>query len=507
MSWRFPARRKRPAKSEEETSGPAVAGWARVFRGNRLLWVVAGASVLCLVAGYTAGTLLGSGGTQSVKKGGPITVPVESRVLQNIVKLRGDAAFDDAVEVKIAPGELEGPAVVTGALPEVGATLDALSVALEVAGRPVIVLPGALPAYRTLRVGQTGPDVAQLKQALRTVGIDPGNADEYDGATARAVAALYEKVGYSAPSAGAEALAAVTSAQGGVDSAQQAVDAAVRDLAAAGNGADPARRVELDNAVREAERELAAARAAGDATAAARAEDALRLATTQREVGLAAPDTSAQSGAVTAARRQLDAARTALDTANRAALTPLPVNEVQFLPTLPRRVDEVRTARGKVLEGAAMVVSGATLSITAPASATDAKLLREGLTASVDVPGGKELAATVRSVVQQPADSKGKEKGGPRFDVVLALPSPTPAQIEQLRGQNVRVSIPVTATDGDVLVVPAAALSAGPGGKTHVEVTDGDATRVVRVTTGLAADGLVEVAGKLTADDLVVVGR
>lgn len=475
------------------------------------MWLVAGASVVCLVAGYAAGALMSPTSPGTSAKAGPITVPVESRALENTVKLRGDAAFDDAVEVRVAPGDLDGPAVVTGNVPEVGATLDALSVALEVAGRPVIVLPGALPAYRTLRSGHSGPDVVQLKEALRAVGIDPGDSDSYDAATANAVAALYQRVGYSAPDPGATAKASLDGAKDAVQSAEASVSAAEAELAVAGKGPDAARRLELDNAVREAARELAAARAAGDAGAIARAEDEVQLAQAQRQVGLAPADTRAQSGAVASARSQLAAARAALGDANAAVLTPLPAGEIQFLPTLPRRVDEVGTARGKILEGAAMVVSGATLSIAASADAADAKLLSEGGPAVIELSGGKELPAVVRAIAQPTAGSgaSGKEdaRAANRWRVDLALTSPTAQQIEQLRDQNVRVRIPVTATDGKVLVVPAAALNAGPGGESRVEVAEGDRTRVVPVQTGLAADGLVEITGAIKADDLVVVGR
>jgi hypothetical protein len=397
--------------------------------------------------------------------------------------------------------------VVTGAVPAVGATLDALSIALEVAGRPVIVLPGALPAYRTLRAGQTGPDVTQLKEALRATGFDPGGSDAYDAATAAAVVALYQKAGYAPPAVDAEAKGAVDSARQAVQAAEKGLDEAQRALTAAGKGADAAKRVELDNAVREAERELSAARASGDPAAVAKAEDGLRLAQTQREVGLGAPDTSGEAQAVASARKELASARTELATATASAITPLPVNEVQFLPTLPRRVDEVKAKRGSVLEGAAMTVSGATLSVTARAAAAEAELLRTGLAASVAAPGGKTAQAAVTAIRQQTGEGDAGEKTGRAWEVTLGLPSLTPQQVEQLRGQNVRVSIPVKATDGKVLVVPAAALSAGPGGGSRVEVADRGRTRVVPVTTGLAADGLVEVRGKLAAGDEVVVGR
>ena len=60
--------------------------------------------------------------------------------------VRGEIAYADAVEVRVDTSTLSGPAVVTGQVPDEGTELSALSVALEIAGRPVIVLPGDLPA-------------------------------------------------------------------------------------------------------------------------------------------------------------------------------------------------------------------------------------------------------------------------------------------------------------------------------------------------------------------------
>jgi hypothetical protein len=86
-----------------------------------------------------------------------------------------------------------------------------------------------------------------------------------------------------------------------------------------------------------------------------------------------------------------------------------------------------------------------------------------------------------------------------------------------VQGRNVRVTIPVGSTSGEVLYVPVAALTAGPGGESRVEVVEGDPrdgeraqTRIVVVETGLAAGGQVEVTatdGDLGEGDLVVVGR
>ena len=103
-----------------------------------------------------------------------------------------------------------------------------------------------------------------------------------------------------------------------------------------------------------------------------------------------------------------------------------------------------------------------------------------------------------------------------RWSVTLEPAPFTAEQIQQVQGSNVRVQIPVGATEGDVLSVPPSALTAGPGGESRVEVVVGDPrdgedaeTRLVTVETGLAAGGYVEVKpikGELEEGDLVVVG-
>ena len=95
--------------------------------------------------------------------------------------------------------------------------------------------------------------------------------------------------------------------------------------------------------------------------------------------------------------------------------------------------------------------------------------------------------------------------------MIFTLGSLTPEQVLALQNTNVRVRVPVSSTEGEVLAVPLAALTAGPGGESRVELagSGGKASSLVTVTTGLAADGYVEIAGSqtpLAAGDLVVVG-
>lgn len=508
------------------------SGWLRVARGNRALWTTAGIAVLALVAGLVLGRFVVSPGQAAADAeppaAGAITVPVEERELSNDVTLRGDAVFADAVDVAVETVELAGPPIVTGQVPQVGATLDVRSVALEVTGRPLLVLPGELPTYRTLRIGLAGPDVLQLNQALAGLGlgVDPAST-AYDASTAAAVRALYEQVGYPLPDPPAGAAEALAAAEAAVADANAGIEQAQAALQAATAGPTEVERQEQDNLVNAALRELEAAQAAPapDAIAVAALSDAYALALLRRDEALAPGDAPAERLQVEQAQSTRTRAQQDLAAAQLAVQPTLPASEVLFLTDLPRRVDAVMVERGSTADGTVMSVSGATLAIEARATPSDAALLEEGAVATFALPDGSEATATVASVGGQEESSEGAEpsqeategeEADDRIPIVLTPQELDPGVVAQLQGTNVRISIPVEATAGAVLAVPIAALTAGPGGESRVEVAtqdeDGrDETRLVEVTTGLAAEGFVEVAPvlgeRLEVGDLVVVGR
>lgn len=495
-----------------------AAGWSGTFRRNRTLWIVAVAAVIALVAGLVVGRFVISPADAAAGAAPPapglVTVPVGFGPLSNDVTIRGEVGFADPVEVQIDTSALSGPAVVTGQVPEAGTELGPLAVAMELAGRPVIVLPGELPAYRSLRVGVSGPDVVQFKEAMRAVGLDAGDpaSNVFDSQAASSVSQLYAQAGYPAPAPEEGVADGVASAEEGVRSAEQSLRSAQADLATARAGAGVVERREADNAVSAARRELDAARASGDGDTVliGGLEDALGLAELRRQQLDQPRDTSAERTAVEAATAALTQARSAVDSARQDALPFLPAGEVLYLTDLPRRVDAVSARRGSTLQNPAMTVSGATIALTGSAAQADAELLEVGGAASFELPDGSAHPATITAV-------EAGEAGESRWTVRLEPEPLSPEQIQQLQGSNVRVSIPVGATAGDVLNVPLAALTAGPGGESRVEVVESDPregaqadTRLVTVTTGLAADGAVEVTpidGELAEGDLVVVGR
>lgn len=536
-----------------------------VTGSTRTIWIIAVTAVVSLGVGIALSRMIVSPAEAAANAAPPeaglITVPVEERELTNDIVARGDALYEDPVAVTLETGDIGGPAVVTGQVPEVASNIVAGTVILEVTGRPVILLTGELPVYRTLRAGVSGPDVQQLRTALAALGIDAGDVDNnvYDASAAAAVRALYAKVGYPAPTSGEEAEGAVEVAQEGVRGAEETLASAQRALAA-GGGVSQAEKVEAQGTLNTAQVRLSGATAAltsakslrqqcASATpppaemctdpdgAVREAEVALAEATAARNTAqaalselLAPKDTSDLRAAVTSAQRGLTEARKALADAQGETITPLPASELVYLATTPRRVDDVAVRRGSMIAGTApvMTVSGATLQIESSVDKSDADLIVEDSAVVITLPDGTEVPGTVESIGVFDDDDtdagaggagggEGGEGGGQAADpnrrkVVVVPDELTDEQRMMLQGSNVRITIPVSSTEGEVMAVPVAALSQGPGGESRVQVLDEgeDTPRLVVVETGLAAKGYAEIRavdGDLKVGDRVVVGQ
>lgn len=518
---------------------------SRFFSGNRVIWLLAAVAVVFLTAGIVIARFIESPADAAAKvappEAGLITVPVENRVIANDVSLRADVLYDESVAVAIDTTDISGTPVVTGQVPEVGTTIDAASVVLEVAGRPVVALPGELPAYRTLRVGVSGPDVLQLKQALAALGINPGNveSDVYDAATVAAVDQLYVAAGYPSPAASDEDAAALTAARDGLRSAKDMLAEAEAALTTAAGGPPGSAQMEAQSTVNDAQRKLNLAIATRDASPApaddlahlelqnevALQQEQLDIAIAARDEANAGTGTSSEVTARDNARAAVEQAQADLDTALESTMTALPAAEVVYFSNLPRRVDQVQTKRGTTLSGSTpfMSVSGADVVVEGSLAASDAELLEVGMTGTFPVPdGGGTITGTVSEIVaatesEAPEGEDGGEgEGGDsakssRFTVTFVPEGLTDEQIAVLLGQNIKITVPVSSTGEEVLAVPAAALTAGSGGESRIERAASDGTTaLVTVETGLAADGFVQIVSSeqpLSASDQVVVGK
>jgi multidrug efflux pump subunit AcrA (membrane-fusion protein) len=266
-------------------------------------------------AGWAAATRIKSPAQVAAETDPPnaalIAVPVERKRLTTDVIVRGAVRHGTPLPLAIATSPVKPLTPIVTTVPERGTALAEGSVVLSLSGRPVIVLQGAQPAYRDMGVGTTGPDVQQLEAALERMALAPGPVDGvFDGATAAAMTALYQKAG---------------STPFGLTEAQRQELRSVADTAAAAEERRLQAKLALETAgalppeVRQAEADLASARdaqaaAAGDLYAAAArksgTQDAIQSAEAARAAAEATQRQDAQVAAagVTNANNALNAA-------------------------------------------------------------------------------------------------------------------------------------------------------------------------------------------------------
>ncbi len=155
-----------------------------------------------------------------------------------------------------------------------------------------------------------------------------------------------------------------------------------------------------------------------------------------------------------------------------------------FYATGPVRIAEQKLARGQVATGAVLSYTGTARLVTAQVPARNEDLVKVSTKVAVELADGTEIGGTIRSV-GTPDDQSGQE---PMLEAVVAI-GPT----ESADGQ-VKVRLTAERKD-DVLAVPVGALLALAEGGYGLQLLDGGSARIVAVTTGLFADGKVEVSG------------
>ena len=451
----------------------------------------------------------------------PILVPVEKRMLRSAVVTRGTARFGLPHAIAIVPSPLKARAGVITRLPSRNTQVNEGDVLLTASGRPVFVLRGEIPAYRDLVPGIAGDDVRQLERGLKRLGFDAGPIDgTYDEQTAAAVAAWYAAAGWQPFGATTEHLAGIRAleqrlavALDGKLAAADAVAAAPRAVAAAHANAARANRVAAaDVAAKTALRNKVTADPNSTEDDRARANADLELAQAAAMATQLAGEVEvqvaldAQKAAVRAAKLADDTAgRLAadLDSAKRKAGVQVPVDEIVFLPDVRVRVEQVKVAVGDTASGPVMTVTNNQLAIDSSLRLDEARLVRPGMAVAIDEPA---LGIKATGVVQRVADTPGTDgvDGYHIYFEVLVRETPT-----ALAGFSLRLTIPVTSTQGAVTAVPVSALSLAADGTSRVQVDNNGALEFIVVRPGLAADGFVEVTpvnGALAPGQLVVVG-
>jgi Putative peptidoglycan binding domain len=171
------------------------------LRGRRGRWAAAGAAAV-VVAGVAAGLAVTDPFRASASPGAArgnsafptATATVTRRSLTSQTSV--DGTLGDTGSFSVV-NQQQG--TVTW-LPAVGEVIRQGQALYQVAGSPVVLLYGQVPAYRDLSEGMTGTDVAQLNADLVALGYGAGaeagsGSDYFSAATATALEALQTKLG------------------------------------------------------------------------------------------------------------------------------------------------------------------------------------------------------------------------------------------------------------------------------------------------------------------------
>lgn len=208
-------------ESEHDEHDPAPSSPSR--RRQRTVLATAVAAAVVSLAGMGGSLLVKSPAQQMADTAAPapnvLTAPVEHTVLTTTVIMRG--TFTPGRLVQVTPTSIaasagnptgSGNLVVTAMRVSEGGQIKPGQVLAEYSDRPVYALPGAVPTYRDMAAGESGPDIAELQKALTGLGFSCGtDAPGYFGpGTASAVGRFYAHLGYPTPTAGASGTSAAT---------------------------------------------------------------------------------------------------------------------------------------------------------------------------------------------------------------------------------------------------------------------------------------------------------
>lgn len=384
-----------------------------------------------------------------------LTAPVERKVLRDTVVVRGEIASGRSFSV--TPRGSDG--IVTAVRVQRGDLVHEGMVVLEVSGRPLIVLKGDTPAYRDLRPGASGKDVAALQASLTALGHDPGEHNGVFGAgTKRALAALYSDLGYPTVPA------------------------------------DPGDAERIDGLKRQV---AAAQRAVEDA------QDTVNLLAADPTATDA--DKAAADRALTRAKEDLAAAQEALARAEQMAGPMLPLSEYTFLPSFPARVDALTATLGEPVSEPLITLATGDPVVIASLTVAQKAFVAPGQ--SVDISGDDGLHAIGR--VASVSDIPEKASVPSATSGYTLVVSPEPALDPINVGRQVLITIEIGTSEGEQLVVPIPALFAGADGKIYVRRRNaaGDEERI-QVIPGMSAQGYVvitPVGATVSPGDLVVI--
>ncbi|HVY97355.1 MAG TPA: peptidoglycan-binding protein [Solirubrobacterales bacterium] len=439
--------------------GLAAAAGRRAVLGAGAALLAAAALALLLGDGGDSG----AGATAGSSARGVATGTVERRTLAERLTATGTIGYAGETTVL---ARLSGTVT---ELPAVGEVIRRGERLYGLAGEPVLLLYGSVPAYRPLAEGMSGgPDVEQLERNLAALGYSPGSVDEdFTASTAAAVAAWQEDLDLEAT--GELELGRVAFLRG--PQRVTRLDATLGEALGGGAAASAGLVAWHPQAQRLDEAEEAAEPKQRDPGP---ADEGKRQAEEGSKPG---PEAGKREGGDGPASEQ-------------GTEQPRPGPEQEEEAT-PEREPEAEPPSVPVLQ-----TSSTRRVVSVELEADQQSIAHRGQRVVVVLPGGAKVPGEVRGLAAVAA--RGGE-GGPGAEPQAAAEATISLtgkhRIPALDGATVNVLF-TQRVRRHVLSVPLTALVAIGGGRFAVRVSGAGGNRQIVVTPGLAADGYVEVAGK-----------
>ncbi|MER5361585.1 peptidoglycan-binding protein [Streptomyces sp. NPDC002785] len=189
------------------------------------------------------------------------------------------------------------------------------------------------------------------------------------------------------------------------------------------------------------------------------------------------------------------------------------LGSVVVLPRPTVRVQQLGAQLGSAL-GATAVMTVTSTDLVATVQPADNQLsqFKPNGRVTVKLTDGSTVQGRIRSLVRGGSGNGGDNSpeggggsgGSDKTTVTIALDSQQQAKHAGPSSATVTV---VGNTVSDALIVPVTALLALDGGGYGVQVTDGSATRLVKVQLGLVADAKAQITGDVRAGDQVVIPK
>lgn len=165
------------------------------------------------------------------------------------------------------------------------------------------------------------------------------------------------------------------------------------------------------------------------------------------------------------------------------------------------RVAEQKVSVGDQANGPVLTYTGTTRIVTVDLEVDKQQLVKKGIAATVELPGGTRVQGTVASVGTVATTATVNNQETTTVDVTVTVAD------QKAFGTLDQAPVDVILQADqrkDVLAVPINALVALAEGGYGLQVVDGSTTRYVAVETGMFAGGKVEVSGDGVTDGLVV---